>query len=698
MIHNSAAPARFQLRAEREVVSRAYPAVGSSSHRQPSVPDHELLRCVGRGAYGEVWLARSALGTYRAVKVVYRRSFQDDRPFDREFSGIQKFEPISRSHPGLVNILQVGRHPDYFYYVMELADPVEVKEDGRLKMEAGETEPVRDTPFIRRHRPAMLNPSSYSPHTLREDLRDGDRLPAAQCVEIGLALTSALDHLHKQGLVHRDIKPSNIIFVQGRPKLADIGLVTEEGDSQSIVGTEGYLPPEGPGMPRADIFALGKVIYEVATGQDRRQFPDLPSVLKDWPDREIVLELNEILLKACAQASELRYQSCQEIHDELKLLREGGSVRRERATQRRRASGKQAGLIAIGIAAISAATILMISSFRDSDMRSIIPGVNELVEQGDHCLEGETSERIGAALVFYNEAIARDPGFVPAYFGRFHSYVGLGAYDRDAPADLRLEFLAAAAKLEEMAPWLAESHAAASLVKWADWKFPEALAEAHKATRIRAASKRGRATAHNLYGFFLLQTGKPDEALEQYQLAEKLTPSNPGRQHHLGHPYFVKREFDKALEHYEKSLKLEPRQSMAHLFIRMVFEAKGDYMRAIEELEQSDLANVGNGPEKRSVMREERRAFYARLREAVLRDGEKGYWTERLDTALKESPPKAYSVAVLYAHLGDKEGGYAWLRKACEQRAFSEGPLFDLCWDRNDEEFKAIVRGIGLLQ
>src|SRR5580765_3343640 len=57
--------------------------------------DHELLSRIGRGSYGEVWLARNVIGTYRAVKMVYRKSFEDERPFEREFAGIQKFEPIS---------------------------------------------------------------------------------------------------------------------------------------------------------------------------------------------------------------------------------------------------------------------------------------------------------------------------------------------------------------------------------------------------------------------------------------------------------------------------------------------------------------------------------------------------------------------------------------------------------------------------
>src|SRR5579863_9706035 len=88
----------------------------------PVIPDHELVRCIGRGSYGEVWLARNVMGNYRAVKIVYRKTFENDRPFEREFNGIQKFEPISRSDNSQVNILHVGRKEGYFYYVMELAD------------------------------------------------------------------------------------------------------------------------------------------------------------------------------------------------------------------------------------------------------------------------------------------------------------------------------------------------------------------------------------------------------------------------------------------------------------------------------------------------------------------------------------------------------------------------------------------------
>src|SRR5436305_1753077 len=92
--------------------------------QRPAIPDHDLLRRVGRGSYGEVWLARNVIGSFRAVKVVHRASFDSDRPYEREFGGLKKFEPVSRTHPGVVNILHVGQNPDgaYFYCIMEAAD------------------------------------------------------------------------------------------------------------------------------------------------------------------------------------------------------------------------------------------------------------------------------------------------------------------------------------------------------------------------------------------------------------------------------------------------------------------------------------------------------------------------------------------------------------------------------------------------
>jgi hypothetical protein len=77
---------------------------------------------------------------------------------------------------------------------------------------------------------AEINAIEYEPRTLRADtkLACGVRLETNLCIDVGLRLAEALDHLHELGLAHRDVKPANVIFVNGKAKLADIGLVAEQ--------------------------------------------------------------------------------------------------------------------------------------------------------------------------------------------------------------------------------------------------------------------------------------------------------------------------------------------------------------------------------------------------------------------------------------------------------------------------------------
>jgi len=306
----------------------------------PTIPDHTLLRPIGRGAYGEVWLARNIMGTLRAVKIIWRRQFEHARPFEREFAGIQRFEPVSRSSGGLVHVLHVGRNEEsgYFYYVMELADRLPALES--LGKDGDETT------------------ETYSPRTLRSDLMRRGRLASSDCLRLAIEIVSGLAQLHRQGLVHRDVKPGNIIYVQGRAKLADIGLVSLGEEGRTFVGTEGYIPPEGPGSPAADLYALGIVLYESSTGHSPEKFPDVPAEwFSEQADGE-ALEFHEIILKACEAQRDRRYTSAESMQADLALLQSGQSIRRTRALERRYARLRVIGIVSAAMLVCAIAAVI----------------------------------------------------------------------------------------------------------------------------------------------------------------------------------------------------------------------------------------------------------------------------------------------------------------------------------------------------
>jgi hypothetical protein len=270
----------------------------------PDIPDYELFHPpFGQGAYGKVWLVRNAVGQWQALKIVYLKNFDNNPdPYDREFNGISKYKPVSDKHPGLLRVDFVSKkNPDFFYYVMELGDPLE--------------------PGWERE------PSTYKPRDLvgeRARLH-GRRLPIRECVRIGLALSDALDFLHRRGLTHRDIKPQNIIFVNGQPKLADLGLITEirpPDQERTYVGTVGYMPPppERPGTPQADIYALGMVLYVLGTGRSAAFFPEIATTLVDEKNPADFFPFNAVILKACQPDPAQRYASTAELHEALKEL------------------------------------------------------------------------------------------------------------------------------------------------------------------------------------------------------------------------------------------------------------------------------------------------------------------------------------------------------------------------------------------
>jgi CHASE2 domain-containing sensor protein len=290
--------ARTSRSPESLVRAGEMPARPAAVEQMPDIPRYKLLPTpFGEGAYGKVWLGRNAAGQWRAVKVIYLANFNNHTgPYEREFNGISRYQAISDKHPSLLRVDFVSaKFAGYFYYVMELGDAVE--------------------PGWERE------PSTYKPRDLANERAraQGGRLRTADCLRIGLELSDALDFLHRQGLTHRDIKPQNVIFVNGRPKLADLGLIADirpPDQQRTLVGTPGYMPPppELPGTPQADIYALGVVLYVLSTGRNPAFFPEISTTLAENIEAEEFFAVNTIILKACQLDLAHRYKSASEMH------------------------------------------------------------------------------------------------------------------------------------------------------------------------------------------------------------------------------------------------------------------------------------------------------------------------------------------------------------------------------------------------
>jgi serine/threonine protein kinase len=250
-------------------------------HAVPYVPDFDLIRPVGSGGFGEVWLATNrTTGRLRAVKVIPLQTSGNADPAGREISSLTRLEANSRCrHPNLLQIYHIGKTAQHLFYVMDPADDL-----------SGE--------------PASNKPD-YRPATLQRMLQDGAIAPDA-CLSYARQLLAGLAMLHSAGMVHRDVKPANCLFVGGQLKLADFGLLTASHPLVSRMGTQRYMPPDGRMDMRADVYAAGLVIYEMLSGLPVDEFPRLGGQSKAVGGSRILTALLRLALHACERESDKR--------------------------------------------------------------------------------------------------------------------------------------------------------------------------------------------------------------------------------------------------------------------------------------------------------------------------------------------------------------------------------------------------------
>src|SRR5262249_51121194 len=183
---------------------------------------------------------------------------------------------------------------------------------------------------------------------LKDHIRAAGPLPDREIRQIGAALASTLDIAHRRGIIHRDVKPQNVLLgADGRPRLTDFGIAQALSASQltrtgAVMGSVHYLAPElargKPASPRSDVYGLGAVLYEMATGRvpftgDTDLAIALAHVEKPpLPPRthnaHLGLGLEQIILRSLAKAPEDRFASAADLAT---ARREGAAARPPRA-------------------------------------------------------------------------------------------------------------------------------------------------------------------------------------------------------------------------------------------------------------------------------------------------------------------------------------------------------------------------------
>lgn len=121
----------------------------------------------------------------------------------------------------------------------------------------------------------------YRPKTLASIIDGEKALPLSECVNLGIALAKGLVVLQRHHLLHRDIKPGNVLYVGGRPVLSDPGLVVEESEAASLVGTPGYVPPENFTAAASDIYSLGRTLKAASFGRRLEDLEKGPAMEAD---------------------------------------------------------------------------------------------------------------------------------------------------------------------------------------------------------------------------------------------------------------------------------------------------------------------------------------------------------------------------------------------------------------------------------
>jgi TolB-like protein/Flp pilus assembly protein TadD len=291
-------------------------------------------------------------------------------------------------------------------------------------------------------------------------------------------------------------------------------------------------------------------------------------------------------------------------------------------------------------------------------------------------------DNLRQAIAFYEQAIAGDPNFAPAYAGLAEVYSVLPYYTATAPGEAFPKAKAAALKALQLDDKLAEAHTALAQVLYRESDMAGSIAEFQRAVALNP----NYATAHQLHGNHpLAALGRFDEAIAEGKRAIELDPLSPIINSDLGETLYLARRYDEAIAQLRKAVEIDPTFWYAHEALGVALQLKGDVQAAIAQYEKAQQLSDDLAPRVELA-----------LAKAQLGDKEAAV---RMLAELEELSQHRYVNAfwrtLLYLSLNNHEEAIRWLEQAVANHEVSRlkvHPVYDPL--RGDPRFEALVQKV----
>jgi len=524
----------------------------------PTFPKFKILRQIGHGGFGAVFLANQvSLNREVALKVI-----SDVR--GSKGKSLERFKRESKilakiSHPNIVPIYEVGQHGPYSYFAMEYVKGASLD---KILSSIRNAKPDEKASNVM-HKCLEAQASIYENNLSEDDNSSRAEIDTDYIVEISriiVSIASALEYAHNKGILHRDIKPSNILIASdGTAKLVDFGLA--KGQTQETItitgeffGTPSYVSPEQIRKPdtvdcRSDVFSLAATYYECLTLHPPFGGDTVNETLTQVISREAVppkkycpglsTDFNSVLLHALEKSPEDRYQTAGDFVADIRNILEFKPITAKRPSITRRAyKTLRRNPLKVGVA--GAFILVFILSFS-------LYSIYTQKRKWDISRESFTSgmrkfelDNLPEAIKHFEEAVKINPRYAEAYYNIGECYYYLKEYN----------------------------------------KAIEAYEQAVKIEPLHASAYWG-------LGLCYSEIKRYQKSLDSYKQALKIDPRNVETQSGLGDSYAKLGRYKEAIETYQQLINTDPNNALIYNELGAVYNKLGQHVEAIQAFKQA---------------------------------------------------------------------------------------------------------------